>query len=364
MNFLLNTITFWEEPPRARHQVAFALSQKYPVVFIAGNKFGFMKLIEKKIDKNLTLIQPFFPIDNRLRYRISIVNKIYQKWLFRLLRKKFKEYHVINFDFTATEIFNYFDHVVYYCNDNFTAISKHINPAFIARYHKKCESIVARKSDFCISVSTILKDNLLHYNRNSFEIPLGSPDISKYKIKVNKTCKKEGLINVGLVGFIKTYNVSYSLINVLLMDNRIQVTLIGPVEDKFLDCIENKEKLTVKGSLTGRQLYEEINKFDVAIAAYSSKLLNDVHVGTGSKMYQYFALGKPIVISKMIGLTKVEMPDKFIYIAENESEFLNLIIKALEENTPALIEQRIDYANNNTWEKRIDNLLEYYRKVN
>lgn len=361
MKFLLNTITHWEEPPRARHQVANALSRNHEVVFVTGNKTGFPHIRTTQVSENLTLVVPYFPYENRIRYRLPWLNEIYQTWLFRRLVKKYADYHVINFDFTARKVFDYFKHVIYYCNDNFSAISKHINPSMIARYHANCESAVAGNAKFCVSVSTILMENLKQFNPKSFEIPLGSPDIDKFNIAMNPEPSKNKNIHVGLVGFIKAYNISYDLLNLLLKEDNMTITLIGPVEDKFLDHIQNKEKLIIKGSLVGKELYAELNKFDVAIAPYAKGLLNDVHVGTGSKMYQYFSVGKPIVISNMIGLSKTSLPDKFIYVAHTEEEFPSLIIKAHEENTRELIEERIRYAKNNTWEKRMESLIELYK---
>ena len=40
MNFLINTITAWDEPPRCRHQVASELAKQHHVVFIERNKSG------------------------------------------------------------------------------------------------------------------------------------------------------------------------------------------------------------------------------------------------------------------------------------------------------------------------------------
>ena len=41
-SFLLITKTYWEEPPRVRHQVAQALAVNHKVVFVAANKFGYL----------------------------------------------------------------------------------------------------------------------------------------------------------------------------------------------------------------------------------------------------------------------------------------------------------------------------------
>jgi hypothetical protein len=364
MKFLINTFTHWDEPPRARHQVANALALKNQVVFVAANKLGIPTIKMCTVSANLNVLTPYFPIGNKIRYRLPVINELYQYWLFRKLNKKYKDFKVINFDFTASKIHKYFSDVIFYCNDSFIAISKNINPGFIARYHEKCMSEVAVKAKFCVAVSDILKENLKKYNTNSYEIPLGSPDIMNYNLTVNKSPSNKKIINVGLVGFIKTYSISYNLINSLLENEDLVITLIGPIEGNFLNYIKRKEKLIIKGSLFGKKLYDEINKFDVAIAPYSSTITNNdqIGVGIGSKTYQYLALGKPVVISYMNGLNKINLPDGFIYIAMAEEDFAPLIYKANKENSESLIQKRIDFAKNNTWEKRMDKLISYYEE--
>jgi hypothetical protein len=364
MLFLINTLTHWNEPPRARHQVAYTLSKEHKVIFVAAVKPGLPGIKSAIIKENLEILTPYYPILHKIRYRIPFINEIYQNWLFRRLKKKYSDYVVINFDFTATRIYNYFTNVIYYCNDSFSAISKHINPFFIAKYHQRCESQVAARARFCIAVSPMLRDNLLKYNQNSFEIPLGSPDIEQYNIPVKEIMVDNEIIHVGLMGFIKLYNISYQAINYILQDDKIQLTLIGPVENKFLEQIKRKDRLTMTGSLTGESLYKEINKFDVTIAPYSARLTKDNKsgVGTGSKIYHYLAMGKPVVISYMAGLSKINLPDGFLYIAKSDKEFPDLIHKAKSENTKKLIRQRIDFAMNNTWTKRMEDFIAYIQR--
>jgi len=363
MQFLINTLTHWEEPPRARHQVAHALSKDHTVVFVAANKPGFPGITTTVIHENLVVVTPYFPVLHKIRYRIPVLNELYQNWLFKQLLKSWSDCKVINFDFTATRIFRYFRQVYYYCNDSFAAISRHINPAFIARYHARCESIVASGAVFCIAVSAILKDNLLQYNPKSFEIPLGSPDIGQFGIRVAEDPDHKPVIKVGLMGFIRIYNISFNAINYLLADENISMTFIGPVEDKFLDQIEKKDKVILKGTLAGKELYEEINRLDVTIAPYSPRLTSDERsgVGTGSKIYHYFAMGKPVVISYMAGLMNLDLPEGFVYIARSDEEFPELVNKAWNENSRELVRKRVDYATANTWGKRIEKFMEYVR---
>lgn len=362
MKFLINTFTHWEEPPRARHQVSYALARNHVVVFVAANKAGIPGVRSSRIGDNLTLVQPRFPVGNKIRYRIPFLNEFYQDWLYKKLSRKYGDYRVINFDFTATRIFRYFKDVIFYYNDNLAAISRRLNPGFIARYHERAEARVASRSRFCISVTPLLQEKLRAYNANSYEIPLGGPDISGYGMKASHSINRRDPVKVGLVGFISAYSISSGIINQVLRQEGMQLIVVGPVEDSFMEQLENRERLVLKGTLTGKALFQEINEFDVAIAPYCDAITKDesVGVGTGSKMYQYLALGKPVVISDMVGLRQVALPEKFLYIARNEEEFPLLITKAHEENSTEAIEQRERYARENTWEKRMDKLLELY----
>ena len=362
MDFLINTFTHWEEPPRARHQVAYALARNHTVVFVAANKVGFPGIMTSRVQENLSLVQPRFFVGNKIRYRIPVLNEIYQNWLYKKLKKSYGDHRIINFDFTATRIYNYFKEVIFYYNDNLAAISKRLNPGFIARYHERAESKVAAEANFCISVTPLLKEKLQEFNPASHEIPLGGPDIKEFGIEVNETIQAEAPIRVGLVGFISDYSISSDIINFVLNQENMVLVVVGPMENSFMDKLRNRDRMILKGTLTGKELFEAINEFDIAIAPYCRAITKDdsVGVGTGSKMYQYLALGKPVVISDMVGLKNVSLPEKFLYIASEEDNFPLLINKAHKENTPSAIRERVSYANENTWEKRMETLIKIY----
>ena len=78
MKYLINTITSWQEPPRARHQVAQALAKNNEVIFVARNEIGMPKLEIYRTNEYLTVITPYYPIDYRIRFRLPLFNEIYQ----------------------------------------------------------------------------------------------------------------------------------------------------------------------------------------------------------------------------------------------------------------------------------------------
>lgn len=363
MLFIINSNTNWDDPPRARHQIAYSLSKKNSVKFISANKIGFPKIKTLIINENLTIFQPYFPIDSRVRYRLPFFNEFYQNWLFRktisLLDKDINSYYVINSDFTASRIFKYFKNIAYYCNDDFISMNMRFKLPIVAKFHIKWENELIKNANFCIATSNYLTNKLKEKNNNVYEIPLGAPDIKQFGVKANFNINDTDNINVGLVGFITIDNISTKIINTLLDHPKIRITFIGPVNKKFLKRIEKKEKIILKGILTGKELFNEIKNFDVAIAPYFIEKINKG--GTPNKLWQYLALGKPVVVSCLPAIRDWAFPEGCVYKSTNK-DFLELVLKAHEENTTDLIKQRLLIANNNTWDKKVEKIIELFRK--
>lgn len=359
MKFIINTLTHWDEPPRARHQVTRALSRENSVVYIAANKIAFPGIKKIRINDNLDVIQPYFPVDVRIRYRIPLLNEIYQIWLFRKIRRDFKDYIMINFDFSAYLIHLYWKSFYYYCNDNFTDISKNINNRIISSYHTFSEKVLAKSANLCVGTSTIIADNLRKINPKTYVIPLGGPNIDEYKVIPEPKRERSKKINVGLVGFISRGNMSYGIINDITSNVDCTVTLIGPVEDSFLSNLVNKERILLKGVLKDKELLDEVNKFDVAIAPYRENKINQG--GMPNKLFIYLALGKPVVVTKLNSLVELGLPENLIYFVNSDGDFPQMIRKAHSENNNQMVKLRSDYAKLNTWDMRILQFLHYMK---
>ncbi len=350
--FLINTITAWEEPPRARHQLAFSLAKNHQVIFVTRNKTGLPNIREYHPQKNIKVIEPVFPIDYKYRYRLPAINELYQRWLFRWLKKNISFDHCINFDFTAHYISNFFKNAIYYCNDDYIGNSKY--PVWIInKYHQRCESIVIKNALFCIVTATFLENKLKRINRNTFLIPLGAPDLKDINV-IPKQTTDTGKITVSLM-YVGTRKLDHNLLNDLLLKGDVNIVCIGPRDNEFERKIISNDNISFKGVLKGDDLYQEINKADVGIAPYDLQKSNKGV--TPNKLWQYFAVGKPMVISDIPNLAYFDFPDKFVYVYKSNSECYTLIKKAHLENNSLLIESRSKFAESNSWDKRADKFL-------
>jgi hypothetical protein len=352
--FLINTITDWSEPPRARHQVTNELSKKHKVIFINANVVGFPKITLKEENENLSILIPRFPFSYKVRYRVPLINEIYQYWLFSLLNRKYNDYIVINFDFSAYKIHNYFCNVVYYCNDNFTKISQRINNYLIYKYHVFCEKELVMKSKFCIATTYLLKQKLESLNPKVYEIQLGGPALEEYGVKPNLVLdKSKRKIVVGLVGFLRNDTISSEVLNALSETGEFHLNLIGPVDSSLSNKLKNHVNLTFFGVLKGKELYESLNVIVVAIAPYHFSSIDL----SPNKLLIYLALGKPTVVTSLPAVKSENYGEDLVYFADNVLEFVGAVKLAYSRNSSLLMERRVSFAEKNTWAKRVDIFL-------
>ena len=322
------------------------------------NKVGLPRIEESKPHENITVFTPYFPVASRFRNRIPFINDTYQKWLFSRIKDSDEFSDVVNFDHTATQLFKYFKKVIYYCNDEFVGNAKY-SFYLINLYHRKCENKVIKNSAFCIATSRYLTNKLRKINPNTFEIPLGGPNTGSMESEIRYPGKKD-IIEVGFVGRMGN-NMASNIINSLLDHKNLLLTMIGPYDKRFIKSIKKFDNITFKGVLKGQELYNEMNKFDVAIAPYNLKEINPG--GTPNKLFQYLALGKPVVMVRLPMMIHYKYPDKHVYFAETERDFYDSIIKANNENNETLIKERISFAEDNSWKKRIDEFLKINNEI-
>jgi len=359
MKFLFLTLTSWDEAPRARHQVARELlSLGHEVYFVEKNSTGLPRIhIEK--DGNFTLIRTRFLPGYRLRFRLPVINGLYQFWLLRRLKGLLGDMFVVNFDFSLHRLKRFFPDSVYYCNDEVVGNTT-VKSSLVDAYWKHCESTTAASARFCVATAPFLVNKLSGYNKQAFEIPLGGPDPATL-ILPEKQPSGDKII-LGLVGFVREITISSDLINEILEDKNVIIRIAGTVEDKFMSNIKRPEGIGQLGVLKDQELYDAISQFDVGIIPYNQEKLNPG--ATSNKLYQYLACGVPVVMSALPNLKGKVFPEGCVYVSEDNSDFALLVKEALEQEKPAYRELRLKVASENTWESRVARFIGILEDLN
>jgi GT2 family glycosyltransferase/glycosyltransferase involved in cell wall biosynthesis len=123
--------------------------------------------------------------------------------------------------------------------------------------------------------------------------------------------------------------------------------LIGEVAGADVSEASNLPNITFIGEQPYRELPRFLSGFDVAVIPF--KLTSLVECVNPVKLYEYMSQGKPVVSCAM---PEVVESTELAYIAHNEIEFEQQIVRALRENSSDLGVRRRAWAIEHTWASR------------
>lgn len=243
------------------------------------------------------------------------------------------------------------------------------HPSFV-KYRQQLKEnyqIIADNCDLIFTVSESLIDFFRDFGRakNIFWLPNGvdAEHFRRPSTKAPKDIKKIPRPIVGYIGIIQN-RVDINLLEYFAQKNPDKsLVLIGPIWPNFLrrirrPAIEIRRLKKYKNvHLLGRKSYQispnYLNQFDVAIVPH---ILNDFTKSMNPlKIYEYLACGKPVVTTPIAGVEKFS---HLIYIAQDYRDFNEKIQKALGENSPQLIDLRLQAARENSWQLKTEQMLE------
>lgn len=360
MNFLLNTLTGWQEPPRARHQVAQALATHHRVAFVERNRIGRPGLTIREDPSGVALLTPVWPIDYRLRYRLPVLNVAYQEFLFRSLRQtalwaEADDWWILNFDHTATRLFAHFDarRIVYYCNDELIGNGR-FTGGLIRRYHRATEAVVASRARLCFATSPFLQRKLAGYGANVHYLPLGAPAaVPPEMVRYINQDKSRRPITVAYVAF-RIDRLDPVWMSRLLGDQRFHFLIIGPVSERFRSRF-SAPNVVFTGPRAGSALFSLLAEANVCIAPYNPRTVNPG--GTPNKVWVYFSLGRPVVLTRIPNLEMLQYGEDVLHVTSDNEAFAGLIMKAFLEDSPPRFRRRVAIAAENGWDRRMEHLV-------
>jgi len=242
---------------------------------------------------------------------------------------------------------------VYYCRDFLTS------SGYFKKHGKTEEPLHIATADLALTNSTQILQYLQKFNDNSHYVGQGC-DLELFDANVRHNCPKE-LENIkgpiiGYVGNLTTRRLDISiLLNIASQRPEWNFVLVGPEDEVF----QNSELHHFKNVIfTGKKeialLPEYMQAFDVCI---NPQLINQLTIGNYPlKIDEYLAMGKPIVATNTLAM---EMFNKYCYLAINQKDYLNLIEKALQENSINLQKERIVFANEHSWKNSVRLIFNY-----
>jgi len=246
---------------------------------------------------------------------------------------------------------------VYYTRDNMVAVD------FWKAQGIRNEAKIMAKADVVVANSTYLANLARKFNPHSYYVGQGC-DVSLFDKKLIKETP-EDIKNIAgpIIGYIGVlFNLRLDIqVLVYLAKQRPEwsIVLVGPEDDAFASSeLHELKNVYFLGSKDMEELPSYLNCFDVAL---NPQLLNDVTIGNyPRKIDEYLAMGKPTVATKTEGMSVFA---NYTYLAENKEDYLELVKKAMDENTPELEKKREVFARSHTWEANANEIFKYVELV-
>lgn len=354
-NYLVyTTLTSWKEPPRSRHQVTNIIKKGGVVYFVEKSNIGIPRIDVRQVEESVFVITPYHPIDYRVRYRTPVLNERYHTWLLQKVKGLNIPFEIVfTFDHTSYLITGYFDNVIYYCGDDFIGNAR-ISLPWINAYHKKIERKLSMGARLCIVTSEYLYERHIQYNKNTHIVTLGAPTVNQefdYKKHVNKAPV------LGIVSYLNR-RMALDVFDELL--KKFKIILIGPADEDIKKRYAGNPNAVFVGTQSGNELYRYLADVDVCIAPYNEKNVNKG--GTPNKLWLYLALGKPCVVTNIPAIRSWSAEKGLWYKCSND-QFVQTCEQAYAEDSERLFHERIAFAKQNSWENKVNSILDLYYKT-
>jgi len=243
--------------------------------------------------------------------------------------------------------------IVYYCIDNFSVSSAS------AKKIRKSEERLLSRSDLVFVTSEELRDKCSKHNSSVYKFPFAVSFEKFEKTRLEDTVIPDELRHikspiVGYVGGVHKWIDQELIRNLAEGHPEYSFVFVGPVQTKISTLLKLKNVYFL-GKKDHERLPLFIKYFDVCTIPY---LITDYTKNVyPTKLNEYLALGKPVISTSLpeIRLFNKEYDD-VVYVAENAKVFSEHIKKAVGEDESSFVNKRIDVAQKNSWESRIEKM--------
>ena len=283
--------------------------------------------------------------------------------------------------------------LIYDCVDDYPSMANYIRLGLSREIAAK-EDKITRKADVVFATTRHLARKLSRYNNNVHYVgnagdyerfaPVGKARLSERSKRVQPSrglnplfgtargrndgvwkrvepwegLNPIGRPRIGFTGAIDEYKLNLPLLaKIAKAYPAYSLVLVGPqgVADSQPDLSELKKLPNVH--FIGPQPYEEMPKFFAGFDCYIIPYNLNNYTLKGCfpvKFFDALAAGLPTIVSNLPAFGPFA---DVCYIGGSDEEFISLIGKALEEDSPEKIKVRMQIAQRNSWEKKVERML-------
>lgn len=367
------TYSLWSEPPRMRHYVVDSVRSIYDkVIFIEFFPWECGKNEIREIDEKISVLSCYgngSKLKNLLRYNIPILFSHYYQHLYEIIKASLgrelgenNEVHLYNFCYDMYHVYDdlMYTWTSYFCFDEWpkmlrsTSFFGKLKVVLRWRMLQRRENIVFHRAKIIFTPHRSLLNKAKAINSS---VQMFYHGVSKSEIQpLAKRRVNSRYVKVGFGGYLN-YRLDKELLRRVVDCPQMELHLIGEIESSFKDFaseLQNNGCKIISG-LTRENFVEYLAKMDVLIMPYLVNLNEVLAITTSAKTFQYVATLLPIVMPKMPNY--IELGPDVLYTFNDQNQFIDLILRAANEDNEHKRLMRHQIALENTWEKRAKDII-------
>lgn len=237
---------------------------------------------------------------------------------------------------------------------------------YTAKHGARLEEKAIAGADVAVVTSHRLWELKKHLQANLYKLH-NAVDKKIFEVALEKELPRPEEIKdiktkiIGFTGNINEYRLNYPLIKAVAEGHPDKtLVMVGPLnsEDYKEHGLDKVENIIFTGGKHITELPNYLQHFDCTIIPFlCNTLTSSVYP---LKINEYLSAGKAVISTNFSVDIRGFADD--IYIAEDEAEFIELIDKAIDENSEQRIAARSATADTNTWEARVREFWEIVGK--
>ena len=215
------------------------------------------------------------------------------------------------------------------------------------------EDALTRQSDLVLATSNLLFSEKVQRNSNCLRLSNGA-DFDHFHFpptEIPPGLKSPGRPLIGYYGAIADWFDTKLVSSLALARPGWDFLLIGSTLYADLGPLKSLSNLKMLGEMSYADLPQYLHAFDVAIIPFKRTPLTQAT--NPVKLFEYLSAGKPLVATD---LSELHAYEDYIRLASNTQEWLEAIEACLAEDSPQLSHKRMDFARQNTWQRRFEQL--------
>lgn len=247
---------------------------------------------------------------------------------------------------------------LYDCMDNYLEFSN-VDKTGILKNERK----LLKYSKYIIVSSENLKNKLIArvpWYADKVSVINNGVDIEKFNVNKIKAENEVDIFNkssskkVGYIGTISVWMDIELISSIAKERSDLDFYFIGPVEEGTdISMLKDIKNIYFVATQPYESVPNILNKLDVAMMPFrDTDLVRSVNP---VKIYEYLSLAKPVIALRY---SETEKFGDLIYTYSTVEQFKDKLEKAVSENHELYKNERIQYANKNTWVSRVFELQE------